>query len=72
MNGSFMRKKLEPYVGKNVKIRYSLGRNKYEKYHGILKQLFPNIFLIEEDNGNYKCFSYSDILTKNVRLSFKE
>ncbi len=67
-----MRKKLEPYVGKKACIRYSLGRNKYEKYQGKIIQLFPNLFLFEEENGVTKCFSYSDILTKTVRLSFKD
>lgn len=71
MNGRFMQKKLEPYVGKKVSIRYSLGRNKYEKYHGKITKLFPNVFLFEEETGVTKCFSYSDILTKTVRLSFK-
>lgn len=69
MNGKFMKKKLEPYIGKPLKIQYSLGRNKYEKYTGKITQLFPNIFLFQEDNGVIKCFSYSDILTKTIRLS---
>ncbi len=70
MNGKYLRKKLEPYIGRKVKIHYSLGRNKYEKYCGIIKELFPNVFLLEEETGTIKCFSYSDILTKTVRLSF--
>ncbi len=72
MNGKFMKTKLEPFVGKKVKIQYSLGRNKYEKYTGKITQLFPNVFLFEEENGIVKCFSYSDILTKTIRLSFSE
>ncbi len=72
MNGKFMQKKLMPYVGKKAKIHYSLGRNKYEKYEGKITELFPNVFLFQEENGMIKCFSYSDILTKSVRLSFKE
>lgn len=70
MNGKFMRTKLEPYLGKSAKIQYSLGRNKYEKYTGKIIQLFPNIFLFQEDNGIIKSFSYSDVLTKTIRLSF--
>lgn len=67
-----MKTKLEPFVGKKIKIQYSLGRNKYEKYTGKITQLFPNVFLFEEENGMVKCFSYSDILTKTIRLSFAE
>ena len=68
MNAKFIKTKLEPYVGKFIKIQYSLGRNKYEKYSGKITQLFPNVFLFEEENGNVKCFSYSDIITKTIRL----
>jgi uncharacterized protein Veg len=70
MNGKFMRQKLTPYLGKQVEIHYNLGRNKSEKYSGKIIQLFPNIFIFEEDNGSKKCFSYSDILTKTVKLNF--
>lgn len=69
MNGKFMKTKLEPYLGRTIKIQYSLGRNKYEKYTGKITQLFPNVFLFQEDSGIIKCFSYSDILTKTIRLS---
>ena len=68
MNAKFIKTKLETYVGKFIKIQYSLGRNKYEKYSGKITQLFPNVFFFEEENGNVKCFSYSDILTKTIRL----
>lgn len=70
MNGKFMKKKLEPYIGKDVKIHYNLGRNKSEKYSGRIVKLFPNIFLFEDDNGTTKCFSYSDILMKTIKLRF--
>lgn len=68
MNAKFIKTKLEQYVGKLIKVQYSLGRNKYEKYSGKITQLFPNVFLFEEESGNVKCFSYSDILTKTIRL----
>ena len=72
MNGKFMQKKLSPYVGKRIKVKYSLGRNKYEVYDGTLKELFPNVFLLEDEMGTIKCFSYSDLLTKTVRLKIQD
>ncbi len=69
MNGKFMQKKLQPYLGKNIHIQYNLGRNKYETYTGKITKLFPNIFLFEEEKGTIKSFSYSDVVTKTIRIS---
>lgn len=70
MNGKFMQKKLQPYIGHKAHIQYNLGRNKYEKYSGKIIQLYPNVLLFEDENGLTKCFSYSDIVTKTLRISF--
>lgn len=70
MNGKFMQRKLTPYIGKKVRIHYNLGRNKSEKYTGKITKLFPNLFLFEDETGIVKCFSYSDILTKTIKLQF--
>ncbi len=67
-----MQKKLHPYLEKNVYIQYNLGRNKYETYTGKIIKLFPNIFLFEEENGFVKSFSYSDIVTKTIRISINK
>ena len=55
---------------KEATIKYSLGRNKYEKYSGIIKETYSKIFLFET-NGIKKSFSYADVLTKNVKISIK-
>ena len=61
---------IEDLIGKEATIKYSLGRNKYEKYSGIIKETYSKIFLFET-NGIKKSFSYADVLTKNVKISIK-
>ena len=61
---------IEELIGKEATIKYNLGRNKYEKYNGIIKETYNKIFLIEI-NGIKKSFSYADVLTKNVKISIK-
>lgn len=61
---------IEELIGKEATIKYSLGRNKYEKYNGIIKETYNKIFLFET-NGIKKSFSYVDVLTKNVKIKIK-
>lgn len=61
---------IEELIGKKAIIKYNLGRNKYEKYDGIIKETYSKIFLVET-NGIKKSFSYVDVLTKNVKISIK-
>ena len=61
---------IQDLIGKKAIIKYNLGRNKYEKYIGVIKKTYNKIFLIET-NGIKKSFSYVDVLTKNVKISIK-
>ena len=64
-----IKKNLSEYLGKEVSIKYNLGRNKYENYRVIIKELYDYIFLVENDLG-IKSFSYSDILTKTIKIDY--
>ncbi len=59
------------HVGEEVTIKYNLGRNKYEKYNVVIKELYNFVFLVETNNI-IKSFSYSDIISKVIKLNFKE
>ena len=39
-----IRLKLNDFLGKDVIIKCSLGRNKYEKYNAKIKELYKNVF----------------------------
>ena len=72
MNPSVVKEKLNLHIGKEVVIKYNLGRNKYEKYHVIIKELYKNIFLVEvnDENKEIKSFTYSDVITKTIKIDF--
>ncbi len=70
MNPNMIKEKLHPYVGKEAIIKYNLGRNKYESYHVIIKELYKNIFLVQMNNESkeIKSFTYSDVITKTIKI----
>lgn len=68
-----IRTALGSYLGKEVVIKYNLGRNKYESYKAVIKSLYNYVFLVEVLDGNksIKSFSYADIITKTIKISDK-
>jgi len=67
---SEVRSKLNNYIGQKVTIKYNLGRNKYEKYHVTIKELYENVFLVELNNNEKKSFTYTDIITKTIKIDY--
>ena len=65
-----VRSKLNNYIGQKVTIKYNLGRNKYEKYHVTIKELYENVFLVELNNNAKKSFTYTDIITKTIKIDY--
>lgn len=68
-----IKNELNNHIGKKATIKYNLGRNKYEKYSVIIKELYNNIFLVElNDNTNTitKSFSYTDVITKTIKIDY--
>lgn len=68
-----VKKELNNHIGDKVTIKYNLGRNKYEKYEVLIKELYNHIFLVElttEENKIIKSFSYSDVITKTIKIDY--
>ncbi len=65
-----VKKILVNYINKKVLIKYNLGRNKYETYEAIIKNLYNCVFLVEiiDKNRTIKSFSYADIITKTIKI----
>ena len=65
-------------IGRRVKIKTNLGRNKVDITEGIIRETYPCVFLVElssepaEPTESVKTlsFSYTDVLTKDVELVF--
>ena len=68
MNIKKIKRYLFTKLGVNIVILYYGSRNKKEKYCGILYRLYNNVFTVRLLNGEIKCFSYADILIKNVQI----
>ena len=65
-----IKNELNNHLGKEMNIKYSLGRNKFEKYNVVLKELYDYIFLVENDKGIIKSFTYSDVITKTIKIDY--
>lgn len=67
-----IKKDLRNHVGKDALIKYSLGRNKYESYHVIIKELYDYVFLVElkKQENRVKSFSYADVITKTIKIDY--
>jgi uncharacterized protein Veg len=64
-----IKKKLGNNIGKEVLIKYNLGRNKYEDYKAVIKELYDYVFIVDGEFG-VKSFSYRDIMTKTIHIDY--
>jgi len=65
-----IRSKLNEHIGKEVTIKYNLGRNKFESYHVKIKETYDNVFLVELQTNEKKSFSYSDIINNTIKIDY--
>ena len=68
-----IKEELNHHLGEVVTLNYNLGRNKYETYEVVIKELYHNIFTVQMNNDHniIKSFSYSDIITKTIKIEYK-
>lgn len=57
-------------LGNDARIIHNEGRNKILEYRGKLVEAYQNIFILL-DNDNKRSFSYYDVLTETIKVSFK-
>lgn len=68
-----IREDLDVFVGKPIKIKANRGRKKVFEVEGILEQTYPKVFVVsftERQVERRISYSYADLLTKAVELSF--
>ena len=67
-----IKKNISSNLGNEIMVIHDEGRNKVYEYTGKLVEVYNNIFIVLDDkNSSKRCFSYYDVLTKVVRISFK-
>ncbi|MBR2840271.1 MAG: Veg family protein [Bacilli bacterium] len=62
-----VKKALLPLIDKKVKIKYNLGRNKYDEFDGTIIKIYNSLFLVK-DNNTVKSFSFADVVTKIIKI----
>jgi len=62
--------KVNENIGNNVTIKYNMGRNKIEKYNVKIKETYKNIFIVETNKTEIKSFTYTDIMTKTIKIEY--
>ena len=67
---------LESHIGKPLKLKANGGRRKTIERCGILAETYPSVFIVEldQDENAFErvSYSYTDILTETVELSFQD
>ena len=69
MTISSVKKEMLEHIGDTISIKYNLGRNKYEEYEAIIKEVYDYVFLVDTDYGT-KSFSYIDVITKVIKIDY--
>ena len=65
-----IRDNIHDNMGSEVLVTHNEGRNKITRYKGRVVEVYRNIFIVMDHNSK-RSFSYHDVLTKTVRVSFK-
>ena len=68
MNIKNIKRYLSTCIGSKLILIYDGGRNRKERYDGVLLKLYNNVFTVKIYTGEIKSFSYIDILTKTVQI----
>ncbi|MBR0576703.1 Veg family protein [Proteiniclasticum sp. BAD-10] len=68
-----IRNEIQQNVGRDVNLKANMGRRKMYESSGTIEKVYPSIFVVRLDNDTKGCvsFSYSDVLTKTVMISYK-
>ncbi|MBO1004730.1 biofilm formation stimulator Veg [Pseudogracilibacillus auburnensis] len=71
-----IKKSLDSNLGKKLMLKANGGRRKTIERSGILAETYPSVFVIEldqEENAFERVsYSYADVLTETVELTFYE
>ena len=70
-----IKNELEEHLGKRVILKANKGRKKFVTKQGILKAVYPSLFMVDVENGQEittSTFTYSDVLTKTVKVTIVE
>lgn len=61
-------RQVKDITGIKIKLKVNRGRNKIELMEGAVENVYPKIFTFRKTDGELSSFSYSDILSKNIKF----
>ncbi|WKF85292.1 Veg family protein [Lacticaseibacillus pantheris] len=71
-----IKNKLDSKIGEQITVVAQAGRKKVTRRNGILRETFPAIFVVElnqeENDFERVSYSYADLLTKSIEISFDD
>lgn len=71
-----IKNKLDNRIGDKLMVIAQAGRKKTTERHGILRETYPAVFVVDLDQNENSfervSYSYTDILTKNIEVDFDE
>ena len=66
---------IDCHLGNRIVLKANGGRKTIERC-GVLKETYPSVFIVEldQDKHNFErvSYTYTDVLTENVQVSFEE
>ncbi|GAX08810.1 Veg-like protein [Secundilactobacillus silagincola] len=66
--------RLSTHIGQELMVVAQAGRKKTTERHGILKETYPAVFVVDldQDENSFErvSYSYTDILTQNIQINF--
>lgn len=65
MNINKVKEFVSSLVSRECVFRVNAGRNKWEKFQGVIVSVYDNVFTVISD-GLIKSYSYNDVLIKDV------
>lgn len=71
-----IKKQLDTKIGANLTVVAQAGRKKVIRRRGTLKETYPAIFVVDlnQDENAFErvSYSYADLLTKSIEITFDE
>jgi uncharacterized protein Veg len=68
--------RLDERLGDNLTVVAQAGRKKITRRHGILKETYPAVFVVDLDPATnaFKrvSYTYTDLLTKSIEINFDD
>lgn len=60
---------IKNHLNREVKVVSKENRNKQDIFYGYVSEIYSHVFLVSNGNSK-KSYSYSDILSKDIQITF--